>query len=124
MNASIAALCALEENPRYMPEPPRAFHEHGGGLTEEVPLVTREFLLRCGTESLYLILQEMESSGRFDATTKEELADLIIEGAKDGPPAPTKGPSIPLNARQRRERRGMKRQFRELINAQKTHGTN
>ena len=53
------------------------------GRVEEVPLINRAFLLTCGVEALYLVLQGLDASERFEASTKEELADLIFEEVEE-----------------------------------------
>ena len=87
MNAALSAIAAQESDRRFMPPVPSAFHDHGGGLCEEVPLVTRGYLLTCGTVALYLVLDQLDASERLDASTKEELAELILSKTRDGTPA-------------------------------------
>jgi hypothetical protein len=84
MNAELTIIADAEDDPRFMPPVPSAFHDHGAGLCEEVPLVSRDYLLTCGTIALYIVLDQMNEPGRFGATTKEELADLILAKTRDG----------------------------------------
>lgn len=131
MNSALSAICEREENPRLMPPPPTAHHDCGDGRTEAVPLVNRDFLMKCGTEALYLVLQEMDARERFDAETKEDLANIILEKTQGQQPdasllpppmvAPIKAP-----ARVKRERRQVKARFyvlkREAMRG--PHGSN
>jgi len=130
MNAELSAIAQAEgAASRYMPAPPAAHHDHGGGRVEEVPLVTRVFLLGCGVEALYLVCEDLAADERHDATTKEELADLIL--AKTQGQQPTKeqlaAPMIPpprMTASDKRFQRGMKQQVKEALREARTHGDN
>lgn len=131
MNAALSAIAASEADPRFMPPPPTAHHDHGAGLVEAVPLVSRTFLQKCGTTALYIVLQEMDERGRFEAETKEELVELIITAASVSDPrgmwhlVPVTVPRFPLTAREKRRRRSIKRQIREARReARQTHGSN
>lgn len=121
MNAAISAIAEAEgDASRYMPEPPVAFHDHGAGRCEEVPLVNREFLLTCGTEALYIVLQEMGVDERFAAETKEDLADLIIAKTHGNTPSktllpPPMIPPLPPSAREKRRMRSLHAAAKDAI---------
>lgn len=89
-------------------------------MVEQVPLVSREFLMRCGVESLYIILQQMDASERFDAESKEDLATLILAKTQgQQPPSeiipPPIIPPLPMTVERKRLLRSAKRQVREAV---------
>jgi hypothetical protein len=130
MNAALSAIAERESDPRFMPPPPSAHHDHGHGLVQEVPLVSRDFLRKCGTVALYLVLQELDAAERFAARSKEELVELIIAATRGAEPdaawrPPPLIPSRPLTAREKRRQRSFKRQICEARReARQTHGAN
>jgi hypothetical protein len=130
MNATLSAIAEREVDPRFMPPPPSAHHDHGGGLVQEVPLVSREFLLKCGTTALYLVLQELDAPERFAARSKEELADLILEKTRGAAPdqAQLLPPIIsprPVSVREKRTFRSFKRRiYQARREARRPHGSN
>ena len=130
MNAALSAIAGREDDPRFMPPPPSAHHDHGGGLVQEVPLVSRGFLLRCGTTALYLVLQELDAPERFAARSKEELADLILAKTRGAAPdraqlLPPIIPPRPVSVREKRVHRSFKRQIHQARHAaRRAHGSN
>lgn len=118
MNAALSAIAEREDDPRFMPPPPSAHHDHGDGLVQEVPLVSREFLLKCGTTALYLVLQALEAPERFAARTKEDLAGLILAKTRGAAPErallpPPIIPPRPVSVREKRMQRSFKRQIHQ-----------
>lgn len=130
MNAALSVIAERETNPRLMPPPPSVHHDHGAGLVQEVPLVSLEFLLKCGTTALYLVLQELDAPERFTARTKEELADLILAKTRGAAPdgaqvLPPIIPPRPVSVRGKRLFRSFKRQVhRARREARRCHGSN
>ena len=128
MNAALSRIAEGEDNPRFMPPPPAAFHDHGGGMCEEVPIVNADFLRRCGTESLYLVAEDLDIAERFTIETKEELVQAILAKTSAGEPPKTciQRPLIPfrkLTGRQKRQNRRLKRQVRQVVSdARKLEG--
>lgn len=88
MNAALTAIAESEADPRFMPPVPSAFHDHGAGRCEEVPLVSRAFLLQCGTIALCIVLGNLVPNEQCDATTKEGLVDFILSKTRGSKPAP------------------------------------
>lgn len=123
MNAALSALAELEDNPRFMPAVPSAWHDHGDGRTEEVPLVTPEILLRAGTEAIYMVAEMAEVGERFTIETREGLVAAIFAKTKIGAPPegmqsrPLRMPPAKLTAQQKQQARAIKK-WRKSVHQQ------
>lgn len=128
MNLALSRIWETESDPRFMPSVPTAHHNHGNGKCEEVPLVNKSFLMRCGIEALYIVCEQLEADERFSAETKEDLADIIISKTQGQEPdkallPPPMVPPPKLTVRDKRAMRGAKRQIKEAMREMR-HGNN
>lgn len=112
MTADLSAIADTEKDPDLMPPVPSVWHDHGNGRCEEVPLVNREYLRKCGTKALYLVASEADLNGRFHVKTKEELIDLILDAGQNLPPPPPMEPVRKATAAIKRRNRSFKIQVR------------